>query len=37
VLWVRLALKREFTGARGTIYMILSAKNGVFTSALSEN
>jgi hypothetical protein len=41
VLWVYLALKREcvFTGARGTIRMILGAvhtKNGVFTSALSN-
>ena len=36
VLWVRLVSKREFTGARGTIRTILSAKNGVFTSALSN-
>jgi len=34
VFWVRLALKREFTGARGTICIILGAKNGVFTSGL---
>jgi hypothetical protein len=38
VPWVRLVLKREFTGAIGTIRTILGAKNGVFTSAcLDEN
>jgi hypothetical protein len=36
--WVRLVLKREFTGTIGTIRTILGAKNGVFTGAcLDEN